>query len=76
MSSPRVWVYLAYKKTGRISEEKLIEKSANEHLTQTLSANGLIILEFCGSIEAVFSILSMLHMGRRQQWVNPLILRH
>lgn len=35
MSSPRVWVYLAYKKTGRISEEKLIEKSANEHLTQT-----------------------------------------
>ena len=36
MSSPRVWVYLAYKKTGRISEEKLIEKSANEHLTQTI----------------------------------------
>ena len=41
MSSPRVWVYLAYKKTGRISEEKLIEKSANEHLTQTEQKLGL-----------------------------------
>ena len=42
MSSPRVWVYLAYKKTGRISEEKLIEKSANEHLTQTMQYSYLI----------------------------------
>ena len=41
-----------------------------------LSVNGLIILEFCGSIEAVFSILSTLHTGRRQQWVNPLMVKN
>ena len=45
-------------------------------LLDFLSANGLIILEFCGSIEAVFRILSMLHMGRRQQWVNPLMVKN
>ena len=45
-------------------------------LLDFLSANGLIILEFCGSIEVVFSILSMLHMGRRQQWVNPLMVKN
>uniref|UniRef100_UPI004056ADAE hypothetical protein n=1 Tax=Acetatifactor sp. TaxID=1872090 RepID=UPI004056ADAE len=54
----------------------LCKSSDMAELLDFLSANGLIILEFCGSIEAVFSILSMLHMGRRQQWVNPLMVKN
>ena len=47
-----------------------------DELLDFLSANRLINSLFCDSIEAVFSVLSMLHMGERQRWVNPPMVKH